>query len=600
MPRLMARVGGVRRSRPDDLDADGSALAIVWPGGQTESADGSCGGRFLRRRPVLLGLVRSTLAVRVDGLGFVWVGPGRDVVRVWVSVSQETPSFAAVALTPLDALPHGLTLRELDVLTLLVGGMTNSQIAARLGSSPRTVTTHVDRVLTKLGVGNRTAAATLALTDGLMVLPLPGGTSGFERFALGRLSAAAAGHRDMRPSTRPVRKAPMVLGAAIPLSGSGRDDGMEMLRGSQLAVEEINARGGVNGRRIELAVQKVDVNDAESISACFSALADREVDVVTSGYLSRQDVAHEVMAEYARPYLNAATLHTMVKRGADDPSRYGRIFQVCPSDVLYGPKFVRAATEFRDRCSWQPLNRDLLILHGDWPMGDLGFDVTCSSAERADWMMRPLLPVGSSDVAWVNAARAVRADPPAALMLGHYFVDGTVAFLRELLRDPPPTLLYTLYSPSVPSFLDQVGDLADGLLWATVSGTYSDALAHGFAQRYRAAYGVAPGRSHAGIAYDRTNVIALAWMRSGAAGMRDPGQVTSQLRSLVHRGVNGAYQFAQPGQASLAFPDVTMDPSIGQAHLLFQIQGRRHQILAPGPYANSEFKLPHWLSSTVS
>ncbi len=591
------RDGGALPRRPDDVDADGSALAIVWDSGDPESADGSCGGRFLRRRPALLALVRATLTAGVDGIQFVWVGPARDTVQVRVSVNEDTRVFAGVRLIPLSALPYGLTLRELDVLTLLVGGLSNPDIASRLRTSPRTVTTHVARVLTKLGVNNRTAAATLALTDGLVALPLPGGHARFEQFALGRVSAAVAGNQPARPRYRPVRKAPMVLGAALPLSGPGRDDGREMLRGAQLALDEINGRGGVNGRRIELSVEEVDVTDANSIRVCFSALAEREVDAVTSGYLARQDVAHEVMADYARPYLNAATLHTMVERVVDDPSRYGRIFQVCPSDVLYGPGFIQAVTELRDRRSWRPSSRDLMILHGGWPMADLGIESTCATAERTGWKMRPLVTVGSSDESWEQAARKVRADPPAALMVGHYFVDGTVAFLRELFRDPPPTLLYTLYSPSVPSFLDEVGNLADGLLWSTVSGTYSDALGQGFAQRYRATHGIGPGRSHAGIAYDRTNVIADAWMRSGTTGMRDPGQVTDQLRSLVHRGVNGSYQFARPGQAGLAYPDVTMDPSIGQAHLLFQIQNRHHKILAPGPYANSEFRVPRWLSS---
>jgi DNA-binding CsgD family transcriptional regulator len=58
--------------------------------------------------------------------------------------------------------PFGLTDRELDVLVLLPGGLTNAQIAAKLHISAKTAGHHVSKVLTKLDVGNRAAAAAAA------------------------------------------------------------------------------------------------------------------------------------------------------------------------------------------------------------------------------------------------------------------------------------------------------------------------------------------------------------------------------------------------------------------------------------------------------
>lgn len=49
--------------------------------------------------------------------------------------------------------------REEEVLTLLAEGLTDREIAARLGISPRTVETHVGSLLSKLGVRNRAQAA---------------------------------------------------------------------------------------------------------------------------------------------------------------------------------------------------------------------------------------------------------------------------------------------------------------------------------------------------------------------------------------------------------------------------------------------------------
>jgi DNA-binding CsgD family transcriptional regulator len=52
-----------------------------------------------------------------------------------------------------------LTPREQEILALLRGGLSNAEISDRLFLSPRTVSTHVERVLRKLGVANRVAAA---------------------------------------------------------------------------------------------------------------------------------------------------------------------------------------------------------------------------------------------------------------------------------------------------------------------------------------------------------------------------------------------------------------------------------------------------------
>ena len=53
---------------------------------------------------------------------------------------------------------NGLSRREREVLLQLQEGLTNRQIAERLGISANTVNKHVQKVLRKLGVGNRVLA----------------------------------------------------------------------------------------------------------------------------------------------------------------------------------------------------------------------------------------------------------------------------------------------------------------------------------------------------------------------------------------------------------------------------------------------------------
>jgi NarL family two-component system response regulator LiaR len=82
-----------------------------------------------------------------------------------------------VAARLMDALRRGpapgsevletLSQREREVLALIAEGLSNQQIADRLGIGEKTVKTHVSNVLGKLNVSDRTQAAVYAWKSGL-------------------------------------------------------------------------------------------------------------------------------------------------------------------------------------------------------------------------------------------------------------------------------------------------------------------------------------------------------------------------------------------------------------------------------------------------
>lgn len=69
---------------------------------------------------------------------------------------------------PESAPDYGLTPRERDVLALLVEGLTNQEIAGRLGISRSTVKVHVSNILSKLDVSSRGGAINIAIQHGLI------------------------------------------------------------------------------------------------------------------------------------------------------------------------------------------------------------------------------------------------------------------------------------------------------------------------------------------------------------------------------------------------------------------------------------------------
>jgi NarL family two-component system response regulator LiaR len=78
-------------------------------------------------------------------------------------------SEAAQSLVETANLPSApgldLTGREREVLTLMIEGLNNTQIAGKLTVSPSTIKSHVSHILAKLGVASRTEAVTLALRN---------------------------------------------------------------------------------------------------------------------------------------------------------------------------------------------------------------------------------------------------------------------------------------------------------------------------------------------------------------------------------------------------------------------------------------------------
>jgi branched-chain amino acid transport system substrate-binding protein len=180
-------------------------------------------------------------------------------------------------------------------------------------------------------------------------------------------------------------------------------------------------------------------------------------------------------------------------------------------------------------------------------------------------------------------------------MVAQFVASEMAAFQRGFAAVPSDTLIYGVYAPSVPEFLELAGAAAEGVVWATMTGLYADRLGAGFSRRYRDAYGTEPGRSLAGLTYDQVNLLTSAWSRVGNPRAFDA--VADELRRITWRGVNGTYFLGHDRQTALSYPDETPDPSLAQAQLVFQVQDGRHRILDPALYAEGSFVTPSWFAT---
>jgi NarL family two-component system response regulator LiaR len=115
-------------------------------------------------------------ALQAGAVGFLMKNvEGQDLIAAiqatYAGRNVLTPD-AATALVMTVGQPSrpgaDLSERELSVLQLLTAGWSNQEIAVQLEISRNTVRHHVQNILAKLDVANRTAAATLALRHGLV------------------------------------------------------------------------------------------------------------------------------------------------------------------------------------------------------------------------------------------------------------------------------------------------------------------------------------------------------------------------------------------------------------------------------------------------
>jgi LuxR family maltose regulon positive regulatory protein len=98
-------------------------------------------------------------------------GIAPDYVRRLLAVfpiTEAEPSTSSVVHRPSSTLIEPLSERELEVLELIAGGLTNPEIASRLYLALNTVKAHASNIYGKLGVHNRTEASAKARALGIL------------------------------------------------------------------------------------------------------------------------------------------------------------------------------------------------------------------------------------------------------------------------------------------------------------------------------------------------------------------------------------------------------------------------------------------------
>lgn len=108
------------------------------------------------------------------------------------------------------------------------------------------------------------------------------------------------------------------IGFNVPLTGFAAADGQSALHGAELAVEQVNASGGINGNMLELVIYDDQASPKEAAPLAIKMITQDEVVAGVSGsYSGSTRAAATIFSENSVPYISAYAIHPDITRAGD-------------------------------------------------------------------------------------------------------------------------------------------------------------------------------------------------------------------------------------------------------------------------------------------
>ena len=158
------------------------------------------------------------------------------------------------------------------------------------------------------------------------------------RQALASGAAAIAGSM-VKPAI--AAKEPILIGYLPALTGPSSSTGVGINRGIQLAVQEINAAGGIDGRQIELITRDTQSDPTKAVNGAAELTRGQKVSVVFGPVNSGESLAVvPLLARANTPQIHPCWVDTLT-----DPKKYPMCFRNAPTNQQIGGAANRYVTE---------------------------------------------------------------------------------------------------------------------------------------------------------------------------------------------------------------------------------------------------------------
>jgi branched-chain amino acid transport system substrate-binding protein len=327
---------------------------------------------------------------------------------------------------------------------------------------------------------------------------------------------------------------PITIGAVLPLTGEAAHWGIPPRLGAEMAADEIDAAGGIGGRKLELVVADDRCSPAEGVAAFNKMMESSKPPVAVLGAVcSAVTLALAPVAESRKVVLISPASTSPKLSGAGE-----FIFRVVPSGSLRGK--VLAEYLYGDRGL---RNLAALYINNEGGIGG-------SSAFKARFtLLGGAVAIEEAYAPGTTDLRAqlsrIKAANTEGVLVGSYPPD-TIAILsqaREMQLQQP--LFFTTEAVQNPEVLREAGEAANGAVYILAASATGEA-----AERFTAAYERKFGKKPELFAAEGYDVLRLIAQAIGAGSAKPPAgySIRDFLRGVRdYAGASGKVTFDANG-----------------------------------------------------
>lgn len=375
---------------------------------------------------------------------------------------------------------------------------------------------------------------------------------------------------------------PIKLGAPIPVTGPYSSDGGVMQKAIKLAVEDLNAKGGLLGRQIEMI--EFDIGDLtpDKLQASAINLIDKQgVNVLINGY-GGMGPDYPAFCPYDVPYIHNDGTSNVIEMARQ--MECNNVFMGADADVNYGKIVFNQILQI----GYDFPSHTVALLQGpyDYEIGVI--KGAKEAAEAAGWkvVLEESTEYGVSD--WGALLTKLRDVKPGLIFWENLDPTTGATFVDQFNTNPVKGALLNLgYTVSVPGFREVAErGVADGVLGMTLSAHLPNEAGEEFNEKWRKAYNEDAPYSIAAQVYDEVMIWAAAVTQVGSAD--DYAAIEKALRTMTYDGLTGRIRFND--EQYVYSSDDTVPTQ------LLQVQDKKVVPIMIGTKKNADFVKPGWLN----